>query len=289
MNRAFDAAAGASRAALEGGEEVAVEAAAVREVLVRLRAVMRQHGVGEVVVLVDDHVQRYVVVASVPEQLGQPGGDRGRRENVPHRRLGKQVGMAPQRSPQRCQAVGLELPLQGLQLVVDVREVEAQGDVAALFPGRRAPHVGAGEGGVEAVRPEAVVVVLQHRGPQRLAEAARADQEGVALVLQAPQEAGLVDVQPAVAADAPEVGLTVGNAGVGGRRAHDRSLSTDPIVSQPPAARTHGTVERRRAAPDRGLLRRPPAPRCSRNRGNAAAGRFSRGHSGCSTGPTTKA
>ena len=90
---------------------------------------------------------------------------------------------------------------------------EAQGDVAALFPGRVLPDVGAGEGGREAVGPEAVVVVLQQGDPQRLAEAARANQKGVALVLQPPHEVGLVDVQPAVQADAPEVGLAAGNAG----------------------------------------------------------------------------
>ena len=154
--------------------------------------------VGEVVVLVDQHVQRDVVVARVPEQLGKLGGDGGRLQDVPHRRFGKQVGMPPQRPTELNKTVGLELPLQRFQFVVDRREVEAQGDVAALFPGRALPDVGAGEGGLEAVGPEAVVVVLQQGDPQRLAEAARADQEGVALLLQAAQEAGLVDVQPPV-------------------------------------------------------------------------------------------
>ena len=60
MNRTFDAAAGASRAGLQSGEDAAVEAAAVGEVLVRLRPMVGQHGVGEVVVLVDQHVQRDV-------------------------------------------------------------------------------------------------------------------------------------------------------------------------------------------------------------------------------------
>ena len=59
------------------------------------------------------------MVARVPEQLGKLGGDGGRREDSPPRRFGKQVGMPFQRPPELYQAVGLELPLQGLELVVD--------------------------------------------------------------------------------------------------------------------------------------------------------------------------
>ena len=62
---------------------------AVRERLVRPRAAVGQDGVGEVVVLVDEHVQRDAVMADLLEQLVQPpvdglGGqdaiDRRRRE-----------------------------------------------------------------------------------------------------------------------------------------------------------------------------------------------------------------
>ncbi len=219
--QALQTSAAAVGAGLERGEEVAVEAAAVRERVVRLRAVVRQHGVGEIVVLVDQHVQRDAVVARVPEQHAELVGDGGWRKDALHRRFGKQIGMPFQRSLKLYHAVGIELPLQGLELVVDRREVEAQGDVAALFAGRALPDVGSGESGLEVLRPEAVVVVLQQRHPQRLAEAPRADQEDVVLPLQKPQEARLVDVQPAVAADAPEVGLAVRNARVGGRRAHE--------------------------------------------------------------------
>ena len=82
--------------------------------------------------------------------------------------------------------------------------------------GRRlAAEVGAGEDGVELVCPAPVVVVLQERQPAGLAEAARADEEDVTLVLEGAHEAGLVDVQPAVEADAAEVGFTVGDAGPG--------------------------------------------------------------------------
>ena len=128
--------------------------------------------------------------------------------------------MALQRPLQLRVAVGLELPLQRFELVVDHREVEAQGDVAAAFLRRVLADVGAGKGGVEVVGPEAVVVVFQQRHPQRLAEPPRADQEGVVLLFQTPQEAGLVHVQPPVQADAPEVGLAVGNVRVSGSLVH---------------------------------------------------------------------
>ena len=224
--QALQTATGALGAALEGGEEVAVEAAAVGEGMVRLGAVIRQHGVGEVVVLVDEHVQRDALVARVPEQLGELRGDGGRREDVPQHRTGKQVGMTPQRPPELYVAVGLEFPLQGLELVIHHREVEAQDHVAAALLRRVAPDVGAGEYGLEVAPPEAVVVVLQQRHPQRLAEAARADQKGVPLLLQTPQEAGLVDIEPPVQADALEVSLAVGNARVSGEHGHCRNLDT---------------------------------------------------------------
>ena len=222
--QALHAAAAAGRGGFQGGEEVAVEAAAVGEVVVRLRAVEREHRVGEVVVLVDQHVQRDVVVARVAEQLGKLVGDGRRREEFTQRRFRKQVGMAPQSAPELDVAVGLELPLQGLEPVVYRREVEPQHDVAALFARRVLSDVGAGEHGLEPAGPETVVVVLQQRYPQRLAEAPGADQEHVAFLLQPPQEAGLVDVQPPVQADALEVGLAVGDAWVGAQHGHGRSL-----------------------------------------------------------------
>ena len=130
--QALQTAAAAVGAGLQGGEEVTVEAAAMGERVVRLGAVVREHGVGKVVVLVDQHVQRNVMVARVPEQLGKLAGDRGRREDVPHCRFRKQVGMAPQRPPERYETVGLELSLQGLELVVD-REDGAYSMVAQVI------------------------------------------------------------------------------------------------------------------------------------------------------------
>ena len=60
--QALDAAADGSR--LQRREKTAVEAAALRERLVGLRAAVRQHGVGEVVVLVDEHVERNAVLGA---------------------------------------------------------------------------------------------------------------------------------------------------------------------------------------------------------------------------------
>ena len=64
-------------ARLERGEEVAVEAAAVGKRLVRLRPAVGQYGVGEVVVLVDQHVQRDAVLAGIVQQFVQSAVDRG--------------------------------------------------------------------------------------------------------------------------------------------------------------------------------------------------------------------
>ena len=253
--QAVDAAAAAVRPRLEGGEEVAKEAAAVGEVVVRLRAVVRQHGVGEVVVLVDQHVQRDVAVGGVAEQLVELRGDGGRSEEALQRCLREQIGMPFQRTPELRVAVGLELPLQGLQLVVDRREVEAQDHVAVMLSRRVAADVGAGEGGVELVAPPAVVVVLQQRHPQRLAEAPGADQEDVVLPFQAPQEARLVDVQPLAQADAAEVGLAVGDVRVYRYHVHCRN----PCAGHSKASGTG--AQRSAAVPSCARSRRVRSPR----------------------------
>ena len=236
--QALDAATAAVGAGLEGGEEVAEEAAAVGGGLVRLGTVLRRLDVGEAVVLVDQHVQRDVVTACIQEQLRELPGDGRRREQPLPRLVGKQVGMPLQRVAQHCVAVGLGLPLRGVELVVDHREVEAQDHVAVALRGRIAPDVGTGEHGLELVAPPAVVVVLQQRHPQRLAEPPRADQEDVALLLQAPQEARLVDVQPPVQADAAEVGLTVGYARVRRSLVHCRNLAA--VTLSLPGRGIHG-------------------------------------------------
>ena len=94
------------------------------ERVVRLGAVVRQHGVGEVVVLVDQHVQRDVVVAGVAEQPPELGGDGRRRQDALQRRFGKQVGVALQRPLQLRVAVGLELPLQRSSLSLTIEKLK---------------------------------------------------------------------------------------------------------------------------------------------------------------------
>ena len=132
--------------------------------------------------------------------MGQDAVDQRRRE---------QVRVVLQRIAQRDQAVGLEPLAQGLQGVIEGGEVEAQDHVAVAVGGRPPADVGAAEDRLEAAGAVAVVVALQQRHPARLAEAARVDQEGVALPLQVVQEAGLVHVQGALAAHRLEVGPAV--------------------------------------------------------------------------------
>ena len=212
-------------AGLEGGEEVAVEAAAVREALVRRLAVVGQHRVGEVVVLVDERVERNAVAAGVREQLVELSVDGRGRADAPNRRLGEQVRIPLQRVAEPELAVLLEVVLQTLEGGLERREVEAQDHVAVTVLRGLPADVGAAEHGVELVGPGAVVVVLQHRHPAGLAEAARPDQDGVIHLLQRVQKPRLVHVEPALHADAPEVGQAVGNAGIAGLvKRHVRSF-----------------------------------------------------------------
>ena len=217
----LDAAAALPGARLERREEAAEEAAAVRERLVGLRAPMRQDRVREVVVLVDHHVQRDVVRPDMQEQLPKLAVDARRREDSADRRLREEIGVPLDGVPDEGAAIVLEALPQRLQRVVEGGEVEAQDDVAPTVLGGLAADVGAVEHRVPEVRRhDAAVVVLQHGYPQALAEAAGPDEEGVALVLQPAQEAGLVDVQPAPQQDAADVGLAVGDARAG--RGHGR-------------------------------------------------------------------
>ena len=84
-------------ARLEGGEEVAVEAAAVGKRLVRRRPAVGEDGIGEVVVLVDQHVQRDAVLRSVSEQIVQFAVDSGMGEDAIDHRLREQILIILQR------------------------------------------------------------------------------------------------------------------------------------------------------------------------------------------------
>ena len=100
-----------------------------------------------------------------------------------------------------------------------------QNDVATAVRGGPPADVRAREEGVEPIRPVAVVVARQHRRPEGLAEAAGAAQEGVAFLLERVEEARLVDVQTAFAADRLEVGPAVGDGG-------ERSGHGVPIIAR---------------------------------------------------------
>ena len=184
----------------------------MRERLVRIRPPVREDRVGEVVVLVDHHVQRDALFAAVDEQCLQLPVDGRGRQDAAHGIVREQIGVDAQRTAQFDLAVGLEALLQRLQSVLEGGEVEAQDHVAGTVLRRRPTDVCAVEDAVPVFGHAAVVVVSQHRHPQALAEAARAEQERVALVFQAAQKARLVHVQPAPQPDAADIGLTVGNA-----------------------------------------------------------------------------
>ena len=168
--QALDAAAVAG-AGLQSGEEVAVEAAAMGEGVIRLGAAIGEYGVGEIVVLVDQHVQRDAVPGGELEQFVQFAVDRRIGEDTVDHRLGEQVRVGLQRVTQHDETVGLEPLSQGLQRVVERRKVEAQNDVAVAVRGGLPPDFRAGEQRLEPVRGVAIVVVsssdTQHDLPNR--------------------------------------------------------------------------------------------------------------------------
>ena len=221
---------------LERGEEVAVEAAAVGERPVGVGAVLGQDGVGEVVVLVDHHVEGNAAITSVNEQLVQLAAGARRREDATPLRFGEQVRVALHRVLDVPVAILLEALLQGLQRLADGGEIEEQDDVAAAVGGGVAADVRAGEDPLEVLLLGAVVVALQQRQPAGLAEAAGADEEDVAFGLEPAQEARLVHVQATFEPDFLEVGPAVGDGGEarhGTYPARFRSNDPRPAGSRP--------------------------------------------------------
>ena len=95
------------------------------ERLVSLRAAVGQHGVGEVVVFVDEHVERNRLVAGVDKQLVELAVDGIGREDASADVFGEQVRISFQSAAEPRMAVGLEPLPQRLQGVVEGGEVEA--------------------------------------------------------------------------------------------------------------------------------------------------------------------
>ena len=176
---------------------------------------MNQDGVGEVVVFVDQDVQRDVVLVGVLEQPVELPVDAGCGEDALHRRIGKEVGVALHSPLKLREAILLKAFLQSLQLVVEGGEIEAQDDVAVAVRRGPPPDVGAAEDGLELLGLLAVVVAFQCRKPEAFAEAPGTNQEDVAFPLQIADEAGLIDIQAPLLADALEVGEAVGDGGAG--------------------------------------------------------------------------
>ena len=165
------------------------------------------------------------MLAGEREQLVELAVDGRRRADTANCRLREQVRIPLQRVAQPELAVLLEVVLQTVQGGLERGEVEAQDHVAVTVLRGLPADVRAAEHGVELVGPGAVVVVLQHRDPAGLAEAARPDQDGVIHLLQSVEKPRLVHVEPALHADAPEVGQAVGDSGVAGLvKRHVRSF-----------------------------------------------------------------
>ena len=212
----FQAAAAASRAALQGSEEVAVEAAAVGQFVVGLGAVVGQYGVGEVVVFVDEHIEPHAASTRFTEQRVELAGCGWMVQDADDDVCWEEVWMAIQGFLDLLAAVALELPLQRLRRVLYHREIEAQRYEAVSVCGGFAADVRATEHLLELAGPLAVVVVLQQREPAGLAEAPGADEEDEAFVLQRAEEVRLVDVQAVFQAHGAEVRPAVGDAGIAG-------------------------------------------------------------------------
>lgn len=145
------------------------------------------------------------------EQFVEFAVDRRGGKDAPDCVVGKHIGIPLKSTAQPRVAVCLETFAQGLQRVVESREIEAQDDVAVAIRGRSPADIRAAEKVLELLCPASVVVVLQQGHPAGLAEAAGANQKGEALALQFAQKPGLVDVQAALPSHRREVGPAVGD------------------------------------------------------------------------------
>ena len=145
------------------------------------------------------------------EQRAQLGADRRVRQHGLLLVSRKDVVVLLQRLAEIDGATFLEAVLQGVQRCVDGGEIEAEHHVSTAVRGRRRADFRAAEQRFELVSVMAAVVALQHRKPARLAETPWPDEQHVVVLFQSMNEAGLVDIQAAVEADAPEVRPPVGN------------------------------------------------------------------------------
>ena len=145
------------------------------QVPVRFGAAVRQYGVGEVIVLIDQHIEADAALPNALEQLVKLGVNRRCRQDALAVFIRKKVRIALQCPSQLHVAVVLELLLQGFRRIIDRGEVKAQHHIAVALFGGLAANVGAAEDLLKFVSPIAVVIVLQHGHPARLAKASGAD------------------------------------------------------------------------------------------------------------------
>ena len=101
--------------------------------------------------------------------------------------------------------VEVEAVLHAVDLLLDAREVEVEDEVLAALVRRVAADVEPAEELLEPVRVVDVVVALEDRAEERLAEAPRTQEERVARPLQLPDEGRAVNEVAVLRADEREV------------------------------------------------------------------------------------
>lgn len=139
-------------ASLQGGEAVAMEAAAVGEGVMGVRAAVNQDRVGEVIVFVAQDIPREVVLVGVFKWLIEASVDaQGGKDALRRHSSETSLHRAPQPPRNWGEAVLLETLLQGFQLVVKRGETEAQHNAAIAVPRGPAPDVRAAKDGFRAL------------------------------------------------------------------------------------------------------------------------------------------
>ena len=170
--QARDGRLGAGRRRLEFREEVLEEAVAVAQFVVRVQTAFGEDRVREVVVLVDDDVKLQAGVL-------QPGRDRVqlvasglRCQNAVSKTVRQQFAIVPHEGVAAEAGVSVEVRLHPCDVFRHRGKVEAEHEVLAALVRRVLPDVRAGKELVEPVGVPHVVVRLEDRREERLAEPA---------------------------------------------------------------------------------------------------------------------
>jgi hypothetical protein len=205
-----------TRARLERRVERAHEPRPRDDRVVRVLRAPGEEPVGEVVVLVDEHVELVPRAAHERHQRGQerlrvhegaePRVDPGELGHARAMREEQALHPAPDRLEERAQERVLSA------VGGNAREVEGEDQVAVALGGRVLVDPQAPEERVEALALPDVVVVRQHAHQRRLAEAPRTEEDDVLVAgLEHGEEGRLVRVEEAPVADLSEIADAVGD------------------------------------------------------------------------------